>query len=182
MTTFDLIPHPSSSPGPVRSIRVEIGFEDRGFTLRYRAVGEIDMVDIPRRTRPARTDELWRHTCFEVFIGEAESDVYVELNFSPSTRWAAYRFSGYRQGMSAAMECPPPKIVVARKAAELTLTATVDLSWIGDSLAPARIALAAIIEDRAGGKTYFALAHPGEKPDFHHPESFARDWMKDATP
>jgi hypothetical protein len=32
--------------------------------------------------------------------------------------------------------------------------------------------LTAVIEDQAGGLSYWALAHASEKPDFHRPESF----------
>ena len=49
---------------------------------------------------PARTDELWRSTCFELFLRFDDDERYVEFNFSPSTRWAAYAFDGYREGMA----------------------------------------------------------------------------------
>ena len=34
------------------------------------------------------------------------------------------------------------------------------------------VGLTAVIEDADGGIAYWALAHPGEQPDFHHPASF----------
>ena len=64
--------------------------------LRYRTTGIISDLHIPPRADPARADELWRHTCFEAFIRGPQGAAYYELNFSPSTEWAAYRFSGYR--------------------------------------------------------------------------------------
>ena len=36
-----------------------------------------------------------------------------------------------------------------------------------------RIGLSAIIEETDGAKSYWALAHPPGKPDFHHPTCFA---------
>jgi uncharacterized protein len=36
-----------------------------------------------------------------------------------------------------------------------------------------RIGLAAVIEDTSGHKSYWALAHPPGKADFHHSDSFA---------
>ena len=33
----------------------------------------------------------------------------------------------------------------------------------------------AVIEEADGTKSYWALAHPSDKPDFHHPDSFALD-------
>ena len=32
------------------------------------------------------------------------------------------------------------------------------------------LALSAVIEAIDGAKTYWALAHPSDKPDFHHPD------------
>jgi hypothetical protein len=36
-----------------------------------------------------------------------------------------------------------------------------------------RLGLSAIIEEASGRRSYWALAHPPGKPDFHHPDSFA---------
>jgi hypothetical protein len=36
--------------------------------------------------------------------------------------------------------------------------------------------LSALIEDQNGGKSYWALAHPPGKPDFHHADSFALEF------
>jgi hypothetical protein len=35
------------------------------------------------------------------------------------------------------------------------------------------IGLSAVIETVGGAKSWWALNHPSDKPDFHHPESFA---------
>jgi hypothetical protein len=37
---------------------------------------------------------------------------------------------------------------------------------------PWEAAITAVIEEADGTKSYWALAHPGEKPDFHHPDGF----------
>jgi hypothetical protein len=38
---------------------------------------------------------------------------------------------------------------------------------------PSQLALSAVIEELSGRKSYWALAHPPGKADFHHPDSFA---------
>ncbi|HZF44227.1 MAG TPA: hypothetical protein VEZ48_12550 [Sphingomonadaceae bacterium] len=40
---------------------------------------------------------------------------------------------------------------------------------------PLRLALSAVIEESAGRKSYWALAHPPGAPDFHHPACFAAE-------
>lgn len=37
---------------------------------------------------------------------------------------------------------------------------------------PWLVALSAVIEEAHGAVSYWALAHPSDKPDFHHPDSF----------
>lgn len=37
------------------------------------------------------------------------------------------------------------------------------------------VGLSAVIEEAEGTRSYWALAHPADKPDFHHPDSFACD-------
>lgn len=120
-----------------------------------------------------RGDELWKQTCFECFVaGDDESDPsYEEWNFAPNGDWAAYEFSSYRQGMR-------PQAVAAPKI-EVALTAAAANFTIEFELAPARIAkplalslTAVVVESQAGAPFYWALAHAGEKPDFHRRESF----------
>ena len=45
-----------------------------------------------------------------------------------------------------------------------------DAEFLADPLQRAR--LAAVIEATDGSLSYWALAHPSDKPDFHHPDSF----------
>ena len=40
---------------------------------------------------------------------------------------------------------------------------------------PRRIGLSTVIEATDGAISYWALAHPSDKPDFHHPDSFVLD-------
>lgn len=120
-----------------------------------------------------RTDGLWRHTCFEAFIRPAGADAYFEFNLAPSGQWAAYRFSGYREGM-APLEIPAPRIAWRNTDQGNELTAEVDLSSVPE-LAGAvwDAALTAVIEGTDGRTGYWALAHPAGKPDFHDRTGFA---------
>jgi hypothetical protein len=129
---------------------------------------------IPPPAAPARTDGLWNTTCFEAFVRGPGAAAYAELNLAPSGQWAAYAFDRPREGMREA-EAAAPAIVW--RGADLTLETEFDLSRI-DVLAPTgpwRLALTAVIEEASGAKSYWALAHPPGRPDFHHPDGFALD-------
>lgn len=55
----------------------------------------------------------------------------------------------------------------------LGLIATIDLDVPGLSGEPTLcLSVTAVIEETDGTKSYWALAHGSDKPDFHHPDSF----------
>src|SRR5688572_23280333 len=83
--------------------------------FRYLVRGAIGELVIPPRSSPIRANNLWRHSCFEAFLSPGEGPAYVELNFSPSSQWAAYDFEDYRQGMVQASLPAPPDIEVTRR-------------------------------------------------------------------
>jgi hypothetical protein len=70
------------------------------------------LLKLPAAAPVERTDELWLHTCFELFLLDPESGAYREFNFAPSGRWAAYSFDGYREGRRP-LEVAPPHIFSA---------------------------------------------------------------------
>jgi hypothetical protein len=143
--------------------------------LRYEVTGRSEALRIPPAARPERTDGLWRGTCFEAFLRAGEDDGYCEFNLSPSGRWAAYGFGGYREGMTPLELAAPPKITVARTEGGLTLQARLDLAALPGLPPdrPWRLGLAAVIEAADGTIAYWALAPAPGKPDFHHPDGFA---------
>ena len=95
---LDLIPHPSSlSPCP-ETLSVEVERRGDRLWLRFVAEGDPDRIVWPSQAEPGRADDLWRHTCFEAFVG-GEGGGYWEFNLSPSGQWASYRFDAYREGM-----------------------------------------------------------------------------------
>lgn len=159
-----LIPHPTNPPGPIE--RVSVMLERRGgkLWLRYVINGRVEDVALPAEAPPERTDELWKHTCFEVFV--RTDGGYREFNMAPSGRWASYRFTGYKQDMANADEAV---VVEPLDLADdqIALEAEIDLPD------PAgRLAVSAVIEASDGSITYWALAHPTPEPNFHHPDSF----------
>lgn len=142
--------------------------------LRYVVTGAIDGLQLPARTAPVRTDELWKHTCFEAFVRGAAGEDYCEFNFAPSTQWAAYRFTGYRDGMKPIGEIDAPLIEVRSTREHFEMDVSLDLGRAAElpKDAPWRVGVSAVIEETGGGKSYWALAHPAGKADFHHADSF----------
>ena len=171
--------HPDSLCPAVTQIEVDVVRPQVGrLLLRYRMAGTISDLLLPPITSPTRADDLWQHTCFEVFVRCPPSEVYREFNFAPSTRWAAYRFDGYRRGMRAASGISAPVIEVQTSAELFTLQASLQLDQL--SMLPRdarwRLGLSALIEETSGRISYWALTHPPGKPDFHHADCFAYEF------
>ncbi len=170
--------HPESRCAAATRIEVDVARPGAdGLLLSYVVYGDIGRLRLPAITAPARGDELWRHTCFEAFVGTAAGTAYYELNFAPSTQWAAYRFSGYRSDMCIATEIGAPRIEVRSAPACYTLQASLDLRALSGLPRDVgwRLGLAAITEDTGGAKSYWALAHPPGKADFHHFDCLAHE-------
>jgi hypothetical protein len=144
------------------SLAAEIKKVGEILEFRYVLAGNIGDVVVPPHSLPARTDELWKSTCFEAFIETGDAS-YVELNFAPSGQWAAYSFDDYREGMRE-LDIVPPKISFANN----RLVATVELAARPGSA----LNLSAVIERGDGGRSYWALAHPEGRPDFHARDCF----------
>lgn len=158
-----LIPHPATST-PFIAVQADLRREADSLFVVYR-VTPAAKLKLPAIKASARADGLWRTTCFEAFIRPGAGAAYFELNFSPSTAWAAYRFDGYRQGMENLL-MPPPEISSVREGTGFFLSARFDTGAL-QLTASARVGLSAVLEDDTGAISYWALAHGGDKPDFH---------------
>jgi hypothetical protein len=187
--------HPDTPCPPLVGVEVEVARAGpMKLRLRYVLVGAAHKV---RLDRPPG-DELWKHTCFEAFLRvEGEKD-YLEFNLAPTGDWAAYRFRGYREGREPAsrmnasiLDSQQRREPLAREQrrrlrdagfdtlqrfepsfSSLQAEVTLDppMSLFLDR--PWQLGLSAVVEENNGRISYWALAHPPGKPDFHHPDCF----------
>src|SRR5580692_2223918 len=163
--------HPDSRCVAATHVEADIARPRPGsLVLSFIVSGRIGDLRMPPVVAAARADELWRHTCFEAFVRPSTGSAYYEFNFSPSTQWAAYQFSSYRSGMRDATEIAAPRIEVRSTAESYTLQASLELDGLSP---PWRLGLSAVLEETNGRKSYWALAHPPGKADFHHADCFA---------
>jgi hypothetical protein len=137
--------------------------------LRYVLDAPLTRLFIPPSRESRHVDELWRHTCFEAFLRVQASTAYYELNVSPSTEWALYSFESTRKGMAPVTGVRAPEVRMQRAANRLQVNVRLDLRSLSRITA---LALAAVIEDENARLSYWALKHPSDKPDFHHPDAF----------
>ena len=168
----ELIVHPAGVTGPVAGLSVSaFRPEPSVLALDYVLSGDLFGILVPGETASGRADDLWRHTCFEAFVRTGPGPGYHEINLSPSGEWAVYAFDDYRQGRTSPDGVDSRILVRASDDDQFAMTAIVRVDGL-DPAVPWSIGLSAVIEDIGGGMTYWALAHPSDRPDFHHPDSF----------
>lgn len=161
-----LVPHPDKPPLAVTAIRARItGITPHWLTLRWSISGSRRIV-LPMLAGRRRADDLWRRTCFEMFLQTPGTAAYAELNLSPDEGWAAYDFTGYRAGMTQ-RSMPRHADCTARVGGDMLIfDAAVPLAGLPPL--PWRAGLTAVIEEEGGVLSYWAMAHPPGGPDFHH--------------
>ncbi len=166
-----LIRHPDSPELGLEAVTVRVSFQAAGLALEYRLRGDLEQLRLPSWTGVHRADQLWEHSCFELFAGQQGAAAYREFNFAPSGAWAVYAFSAYRKAEVVAEVLPPPDLHCERGPRHFALRLGLPLAVLPARMD--RLGLSAVLESRAGEKAYWALAHPGAQPDFHHPHAFA---------
>ena len=161
---MQLVAHPDTMIATVQAIGADVWQTQGRWHFRFLIEGADDVI-LPDLQPAGRTDELWKWTCFEAFV-RLPGGRYVELNFSPSGQWAAYRFESYRSGMRA----EPAEVEIFLDAGEpwLAVEAAVKCEALS---AGSSLGLSAVIEER-DGTSYWALGHPDGAPDFHDPTCF----------
>jgi len=171
LQTHLLVAHPGHPPSSVTQIEARvIGRDANWLRVRWRVEGAGQLV-VPAFAGKGRADELWRTTCFELFLKPLGGDSYVEINLSPSERWNAYDFAGYRASMSERPFPREPECTMRQGSTFAIFDAAIPVGGLPD--ADCAMGLSAVIEEQGEATSYWALAHPERKPDFHAPACFA---------
>jgi hypothetical protein len=171
---YPLIPHPSA-PEDVAALKiwVNVGYSaafgrDATVDMTFCVGAPADRFVIPACEEPDRRDELWKSSCFEAFLRPDGGVGYTEWNFAPSGDWAAYDFDGHRHGMRPAEADAPPYIRLEDNltwwAVGATIAVPADLTF--------QLGLTAVLEGRDGTRSYWALDHGNDAPDFHDSSCF----------
>lgn len=179
MTSYLLAPWPDPLLPAVRSIAAQVTMEPRHLLLRFALAGEVVALRLPGpAAQPRPQDDLWRHTCFEIFVGDSASSRYAEFNFSPSGCWAGYAFAQPRVRAASGLATAVHGIRCQHDGRTLELEARLDFAALDWPITPATpIGLSAVLETRDRHLTYWALGHPGAGPDFHD----RRGWIARAA-
>ncbi|MGB7408422.1 MAG: hypothetical protein WA908_07940 [Pontixanthobacter sp.] len=164
-----LILHPDCANGPIDTISAAIKPTSNGCSADFYVNGDLGEIVIPEQKAPARQDDLWKTTCFEIFWQPHGDSAYREFNLSPSQQWACYDFDDVRRnGRDGAVEEIGIECNTADGALHLRANIRADLS------VPADVALNAVIETTDGMLQFWALKFDECAPEFHSPTCRAK--------
>ena len=177
-TSFKLIRHAAGIQGVAAtySLHGQISVLKTTLQITYQLEGELAELRIPNCSgQPLRQDLLWQTTCLEFFLAAADNCDYWEYNLSPAGHWNVYHLEGYRQGLAAEPGYKQLPFSVKRDDQQLSLSLTCALPpalTIPRAAAGLTLGVSAVLQSSSGELTYWALAHPGSEPDFHHRDGF----------
>ena len=170
METHELEAHRAYPPLAVSSVAVRIVSRDANWLrLRWRVEGSGKLL-VPPFAGKGRADELWRTTCFELFLQPDGGSSYCEFNLSPSERWAAYDFEDRREGMADRPVPREPECTMRLGSSFAIFDAAIPAAALPEGECAA--GLTCVLEEEGGIKSFWALCHPQDEPDFHDPACF----------
>ncbi|MDR1888088.1 MAG: DOMON-like domain-containing protein [Zoogloeaceae bacterium] len=161
--------HPDFPAPEMEAIEVAATRDAAGLYLDYDLRGNLSAFRFPAPEQNLTADQLWAHSCCEVFLATAETRAYREYNFSPNGQWAVFDFSDYRQ-RAASPALPAPEMRWQHAPNLLNLQLHLPAALLPAD--PLQLALAVVLENVDARLAYYALQHPAGQPDFHHPDNF----------
>ncbi len=139
----------------------------------YTLTGPLDDLRLPPSvSAPERRDNLWQESCLEFFLAEHGAEEYWEVNLSPCGHWNVYHFDRYRENMRQEGNVVSLPCRASRSRHAFTLEAILDPRGMGITGKSLLAGVSAVLLSRDNVLSYWALAHPAEKPDFHLRKSF----------
>ena len=174
---FNLVPHPATPPADPefkvwangRACRVaRRRRDDQHLVRRRRARERVRYPGAP--PSPSAPTSCGKTTCFEAFLRPLGEEAYREWNFAPSGEWAAYDFTSATRTAWREAEAADPYIRMEDNLTWWALGATIavaaDTNW--------ELGLSAVLEEKDGTKSYWALAHRRRQARFPRPRLLRR--------
>ncbi len=144
-------------------MKVEVERISDRLHLTFQLPGNLNLVWPPNADQPERQSNLWETTCFECFIGLANSPLYLETNLSPAGHWQTYEFSDYRQGQKLT-----DRVTIGSPASNrLLVQCYIDVSHPHFVTQDWKISPCCVLAVENGDLYYLSSAHMAAQPDFH---------------
>lgn len=174
MAKFSLIPFDLEA-APKIDLTSELNQNDESLFLSFRIKEGVQLLDLGNGTpHKERVSGLWEKTCFELFI-KNPNDQYVEFNFSPVFEWNCFYFEKKGDAVVPWSKMQRPAIDILLSEDQFLILIEIKKAFFpagffeGQAL---EAGITAVIKEKSKRKSYWALDHKDQKPNFHHFDSF----------
>ena len=154
------------------SINASLKLTKGKIALSFLLKGNLDSYLFPKVEKIQRANELWKATCFELFLAN-DDEVYYELNFSSSLAWNFYVLDAYRAESKALELEEEPCISFTYKDDECSIVFELE-SEVLDFEDFKYCNLATILLTRENERRFWAIKHLKDAPDFHNKNNFLK--------
>jgi hypothetical protein len=170
---FMLQPFPGTGSIPGQTLSGTVTRQAEQLAVTYVLTDPNKDILLPEQSDiPIRRIGLWEETCFEFFLAEKHSPRYWEFNLSPDGNWNVYRFEAYRQGLMEEKAVSVLPFEIRKEGRRFLLFLEFNGKVFFRVQASLELAVCAVLKTREGEKSYWAVTHPGSRPDFHHRDGF----------
>ncbi len=146
-----------------------VGSGDLSLDLTYTVTGDLTNLIFEKSiSNPERTDELWKKSCFEIFLNNNSELNYYEFNFSPNHNWNSYSFDNYRTKAKYLLLPRAPKILSHSEKNFYELQVSLEFAYPNlTNLNNLYISPTVILQHTNDTQSFWAINHSKTKPDFH---------------
>jgi len=147
-------------------IKATLEIRDKKIKGSFEITGELEHYLFDKLKKQNRKDELWKRTCFELFLANRDRPNYYELNMSPSSEWNFYHFSDYKKEMKEEKNISTPSIYLSKTPKGYLFSFEFELytNILNDNFI---FNLAVILLDTQGVRHFYSIHRKEKKVDFH---------------
>ncbi len=152
---------------PINNIRISstLKIVKSQIYISFTLTGALDSYIFPHEQRLERVDELWKSTCFELFLANSNEEEYYELNISPSLGWNFYHLKKYRAEVEEVELLSEATINVIKEGGNYKI----EFKLEGFDFEKSNIYnITAILLTKEGERTFWSLKPMDGTPDFHN--------------
>ncbi|CAA6803203.1 MAG: Unknown protein [uncultured Sulfurovum sp.] len=151
------------------SINSTLHLTNNKVQIRFVVKGELNAYIFPPKSKLQRANELWKATCFELFLADSQKEEYYEINFSSSLVWNFYYLKNYRAEVQELKLLNEPKIEVQQNEDEVQIDFELEI----ENLEKFDIYnVASIFLTKDNERTFWSVKHEKDVPDFHNRATF----------
>ena len=135
-------------------------------SLHFKITGVLKNYQFPQIDKLKRANELWKATCFELFLANSKTKIYYEINISPTLHWNIYRLETYRAEPKELIVSSEPLIEIREDEESYEIDFELECKEL--NLAEFdQYNLAVILLNIENEREFWAVNLVGESPDFH---------------